>query len=306
MKFGRVGDISQVDFSFPPEPPANRALLARLPTPTRREPIYVGCTGWSMPEWLGKWYPAGAKTKDFLRHYGQQFTTIELNTTHYRIPDRATVERWREQTPDDFRFCPKLPQSISHERNLGLQDTALGLFWEALAAFGEKLGACFIQLPPFFAADRLPLLSRFLQQWPAEFPLAVEARHESWFASPAEQEALFDLLESSNSAALITDVAGRRDVLHLRLTAPFAMVRFVGNGLHPTDYERIDDWVRLLKKWQDGGLANTYFFTHEPDNILAPEIALYLIERLQENGATAPRPPREFADDRTGEQMSLF
>jgi uncharacterized protein YecE (DUF72 family) len=57
-------------------------------------------------------------------------------------------------------------------------------------------------------------------------------------------------------------------------------VRFVGNALHPTDYTRINAWIEQIHRWLQEGLENLYFFLHEPDNILAPDIALYFVEKL--------------------------
>jgi uncharacterized protein YecE (DUF72 family) len=256
-----------------------------------------------MPEWTGKWYPEGAKRTDFLRHYGQQFGTIELNTTHYRIPTPETIAKWYATTPADFRFCPKVPQRISHDRQLGLGQAALPQFTEAIAGLGEKLGCAFAQFPPYFGVDRLGLLERFLAAWPPAIPLAVEVRHESWFAAPGTQlDRLAALLSKYRIAWVITDVAGRRDVLHMRLTAPRTLIRFVGNDLHPTDYERIDAWVERLAAWR---LPETYFFPHEPDNLLAPDLAAYLAERLQATGRFSTRGPRPVAAP-SGGQLDLF
>ncbi|MEL7163338.1 MAG: DUF72 domain-containing protein, partial [Bacteroidota bacterium] len=261
--------------------------------------IYVGATGWSMKEWVGKWYPDSTKSTDYLKHYGQQFNTIELNTTHYRIPDAALVQKWYETVPADFRFCPKVPQSVSHRNDFGQGSGNLQRFVAALDGFREKLGCAFVQLPPYFGADRLKILESFLDRWPRLLPLAVEVRHASWFADPFATEALMDALSARQVAAVITDVAGRRDVLHNYVTAPRTMVRFVGNGLRSTDYTRLEDWGAKLLDWN---LPETYFFPHQPDNILAPDAAAWLVEHLQGLGVET-RGPEEWAGP---EQMSLF
>ncbi|GAB4488440.1 MAG: DUF72 domain-containing protein [Saprospiraceae bacterium] len=274
MDFGKLPSVDKVDFSLPPEPPQNAALLAALPKATKPT-IYLGATGYNMKAWVGKWYPPGAKDRDFLRHYGAQFNTIEHNTTHYRIPDTATVARWREETPADFRFCPKIPQTISHARDLGLNDRELPLFCEVIAGLGEKLGCCFLQFPPHVSVHDLNLIARFLENFPSEIPLAVEVRHESFFQQTPQAEDFFKLLQSHNIATVITDVAGRRDVCHMRLTKRQVLIRFVGNTLHPSDYQRIEDWSERLKTWLNTGLHEVYFFTHEPDNLLAPDLAAF-------------------------------
>ncbi|TXB70248.1 DUF72 domain-containing protein [Phaeodactylibacter luteus] len=305
MKFGKLQDISAVRFSLPSDPAANQRHLPGSPT----EPaFYIGCTGWSMKEWVGKVYPPSTKAAGFLRAYSQQFNTIELNTTHYRIPDAATVDKWKQETTPDFRFCPKVPQSISHSRDLGLGSDLIPAFAKAIGRLGEKLGCCFLQLPPYFGTDRAELLSTFLKAFPAAIPLAVEARHESWFSAPQQTNAFLELLARQQRSAVITDVAGRRDVLHMGLAGPTTMVRFVGNGLHPTDYSRADEWIARLKRWAQRGLSQVYFFPHEPDNILAPEMAAYLYEKIKKDwpGADSRGPVLHQPPGPQPEQMSLF
>ena len=302
MKFGNVADPSRIDFEFPVPPLANQARLDRYELgPGQGKPrVYIGATGWSMKEWVGKWYPAGTKQADYLTAYGRLFNTIELNTTHYRIPDADLVRRWYEAVPADFRFCPKMPQTISHRSDFGRADGVLPRFVASLDGMGEKLGCAFVQLPPYFDKGRLPQLTAFLDRWPRLLPLAVEVRHESWFSDPFATEALMDALASRGIAAVITDVAGRRDVLHHYITAPRTMVRFVGNGLIDSDYTRLSAWVDQLREWN---LPETYFFPHEPENVLSPDASAWLADSLLTRGVADTRGPKPW---RGPDQMSLF
>ncbi|OAV45230.1 DUF72 domain-containing protein [Lewinella sp. 4G2] len=302
MKFGAAVDLSKVNFEFPIDPLANRARLDRFELgPTEGKPrIYLGATGWSMREWVGKWYPKGTKSAEYLREYGKQFNTIELNTTHYRIPDADLVRRWVEAVPADFRFCPKLPQHISHRTDFGHREGHLTNFVAALDGMGEKMGCAFAQLPPYFDYARLDQLKVLLSRWPRLLPLAVELRHESWFADPFVTEELMDTLAAHGTAAVITDVSGRRDVLHNYVTAPRAMVRFVGNGLVTSDYERLKVWGDKLREWN---LPETYFFPHEPENVLAPDASAWFAGHLREMGFAEVRGPVDLSG--LGQQ-SLF
>lgn len=304
MKFGKLKDISAVDFSLPNDPLGTQLVLEHLPQNDLPPRVYIGCTGWSMKEWVGKTYPTGTKSKDYLKAYAKQFNTIELNTTHYRIPQADLVQKWVQESTDDFRFCPKIPQSISHSKDLGISSDRIDIFAREILGLGEKLGCCFMQLPPYFAYDRISILERFLQVFPQEIPLAIEMRHESWFDTSAKGDALFKLLEKYNRATVITDVAGRRDVLHMRLTNDIAMIRFVGNELVDTDYSRIDEWLDRLSKWFDQNLKTVYFFPHEPDNLLAPELAAYLYAQVKAKTNAISRGPKFHKED--GGQMSLF
>lgn len=302
MKFGKTADISQVNFSLPPDPEGTKLILEHLESRTTPPTVYIGATGWGMKEWVGKWYPEKTNAKGFLLAYGKQFNTIELNTTHYRIPRIELTSKWKRETPDDFVFCPKIPQTISHSRDLGMTTERIEIFSREIKELGDKLGCCFMQMPPYFNVDRLAILERFLSEWDAAIPLAIEVRHEDWFKASGQGERLFRLLEKYNISTVITDVAGRRDVLHNRLTSDIAMIRFVGNGLHETDFARADEWVQKLKYWFSKNLKTVYFFPHQPDNILSPDMSVYIVEQLKkEIPNVIVRGPKK-----TETQMSLF
>jgi len=115
-------------------------------------------------------------------------------------------------------------------------------------------------------------------------------------------------MQDLNISPVITDVAGRRDVLHQRLTTDTVLIRWVGNALHSTDYERIDAWVARLETWFDAGLQQVFFFPHEPDNLLAPDIAAYFIRKINEQiglDIHVPTLDGSTVEDVSG-QMSLF
>jgi uncharacterized protein YecE (DUF72 family) len=306
MDFGKLPSIAGVDFSLPPDPERNAAVLDGLEKPVAPA-LYIGPTGYNMRPWLGKWYPPGAPEKRFLNHYAEQFNTIEFNTTHYRIPDYGTVDRWREAVPADFRFCPKIPQTVSHARDLGLSGNEMPLFCEAVKRLAPVLGCCFIQLPPQFIPRDANVLARFLEFFSPKIPLAVEVRNAAFFQGGKEAEAYFALLEKMGVATVITDVAGRRDVCHCRLSNGTAMIRFVGNAvdgdLHPTDRDRVREWAGRLRDWFSAGLHEAYFFTHEPDNLLGPELTAFCWEIFREAMPNVKmRGPKPVG----GQQGSLF
>jgi len=304
MEFGKLEHIEHVDFKLPEDNPFNSKILTAKGNVNPSKTLYIGCTGWSTKEWVGSVYPKGAKAKDFLSHYGKQFNTIELNATHYKIPDKETIKQWIADTPNDFRFCPKFPQTISHSRDLGLSGSLLPIFCDTLLLLEARLGCTFLQLPPYFSVDRLPILQAFLAAVAPRIPVALELRHESWFHDQAAFAALLEICAFHQASLVITDVAGRRDVLHAAVTTTTTMIRFVGNGLHPTDYLRVQDWVKRLTQWYEAGLETAYFFTHEPDNLLAPQLANY----LHQQALPLPlhtRGPR-FATETEENQMKLF
>lgn len=287
MDFGKLEDISKVDFSLPPDANGNKGLFEKLKNqPRQKLKVYVGCPVWSNKNWVGSWYPAYAKEKDFLHYYTRQFNTIELNTSHYHIPDAETIRKWVEMASQGFKFAPKFPQEISHQLlPEGIAEEQTFAFCDAIMDLKEFLGMSFLQLPPYFTPQQLEKLEEFLSFLPAEIPVAFEFRHTDWFKKKLEQpdfelEKAATMLQHKNHAMVITDVAGRRDVLHMRLTSPELILRFVGNNLHPTDFSRVDEWVTRLKEWTAKGLHTIYFFAHEPDSNASPELAQYFIRQM--------------------------
>ncbi len=305
MDFGKVRNIKNIHFSLPNDSPETLRVLTGLPQREGLPHVYIGCTGWSMKEWIGKVYPKNAKPQDYLQYYSRQFNTIELNTTHYRTPSASDIQKWYNSTPDDFRFAPKMLQTVSHSPQLGFGTGLTAQFCEAIAGLEEKLGVCFMQLPPHFTYKNLRILESYLSKFPKDIHLAIELRHEDWFANEHYFKTIFDVLEHYRVSTVITDVAGRRDVLHQRLTTSTAVIRFVGNDLHATDYTRIDEWVVRLKKWFEEGLHEVYFFTHEPDNLNAPDLAKYLHDAVNSQFEAILRGPH-FIEEEPPKQISLF
>lgn len=259
--------------------------------------VHLGATGWTTREWKGRYYPTRVAQNELLHYYGKQWNSIELNTTSYRTPDTDMIDQWKSLVPEDFTFCPKVVQWVSNSKTLGTENGDNQKLFEAYTHFGDAFGAAFLQLPPHFSIEKIHILERFLYEYPAELKLAVELRHPSWFSTEENILTTQKLFIQYGYAWLITDVAGRRDVAHMRISCDYTMVRWVGNGLIKSDYTRIDRWVEILEEWQGLGLRNLYFFTHEPDNILSPDIASYFYKKLLETGKFAVRGP---------EKLSLF
>jgi uncharacterized protein YecE (DUF72 family) len=274
MQFGKVNVVDEVRFELPPDHPETIGVLnASRGTDTSLK-VWIGGTMWTIPQWVGSCYPAGTKTKQFAEAYGKQFGTIELNATHYRTPTLETVSKWKEGMPDDFLFCPKFPQGISHYRKFVSCEALTDAFLTAVSALGQQLGPCFIQLPPHFGADKAEILSSYLCSLPIDLQVAVEFRHESWFLPTAQVDAIWEVMQQRQMAAIITDTPGRRDVLHMRLSAPKLILRFGGYFPHASDALRIEQWMDRIQLWQQQGLNEVHVWIHQPESIYTPQSAV--------------------------------
>ena len=146
-------------------------------------PIYVGCAGWTLPRAVQPAFPAEGT---HLARYAARFPAAEINSSFYRPHRPATYERWAASVPDGFRFSVKLPKAITHGLRLADADAPLALFLEQLAGLGDRLGCLLVQLPPSFAYDEA-VTGAFARSLRARYrgAVAVEPRHESWFAAQA-------------------------------------------------------------------------------------------------------------------------
>ena len=275
MQFGKVADPGVIDFTLPKDAPETAKLLTAHKTDDAFE-VYVGCAKWNRSDLKG-FYPRG--TKEELTYYAKQFNCIELNATFYKMPDWQQVETWKNKTPDGFKFFPKLTDIISHYKRLIDVKEPVEQFCNAVSAFEDKLGMAFLQLHDNFKPKDFERLKGVLENFPKGIPLGVEVRNEEWFANKEVGKAYTALLEQQGMANIIVDTAGRRDMLHMRLTSPVAFVRYVGAN-HPTDVDRLNDWITRIKKWRKEGLQKLYFFVHQNVELESPLLASHFIEEI--------------------------
>jgi len=292
MEFGKVtaDELDKLDFTLPADPLENFEVLNH---PRKGDlQFYVGSTKWTHPEWVGTWYPKGTKSTQFLERYAQLFNSIELNTTYYRMPTYTQTNDWRSKVNKDFKFCPKFVDQITHIRRLNNTDGLVNEFLEGISGFGDTLGPVLFMPHPGMGPKSIDTIIKFLEALPDDFSVAIELRHKDWFIDGASFNQLCKALEHYKQGMVITDTAGRRDCVHMRLSNRSAMIRFVGNDLHPSDYARIDQWVKRIATWKDKGIETIYFFIHEPDEALVPDLSFYLIQQINANLGLSLTPPK--------------
>lgn len=277
MKFGKVESVAGIDLNLPKDHSdtihvfeSAKAQQNGLP------PIYVGCAKWNKAELKG-FYPRGVK--DELAYYSTQFNCIELNASFYRIFPPEQFEKWKEKTPDGFKFFPKISQEISHFKQLNAVEEVVDRYLNSVIRLEEKLGTIFLQMHERFAPNRFEKLAHFVQIWPKEIPLTVELRHPDWYLDPIVGNELHDLLHSNGITFTLVDTAGRRDMVHMRMTTPQPFVRYVGAN-DPSDMERLTQWVDRIEKWVELGMNELHFFIHQNVELESPLLANQFIQLL--------------------------
>lgn len=288
MKFGQVDNPESIDFTIPPDHPETaKALKAQAPQADILE-VYVGCAKWNKAD-LKNFYPRG--TKDELAYYSTQFNCIELNATFYRLFPSATFENWHAATPENFRFFPKLEQSISHFRRLNDVNEVVERNVANMSHLREKLKMPFLQMRDDFGPKDFDRVVTFAENWTYDVPLAMEFRHTDWYNDAATSSSLYSLLETHGITNVLVDTAGRRDLMHMRLTTPTAFIRWVGANEPESDRSRLDEWIGRISKWKKAGLQRLFFFVHQNIEEESPALAAHFIERLNKKvGTSLPIP----------------
>jgi uncharacterized protein YecE (DUF72 family) len=235
----------------------------------QRGQLYVGTSGWAY-DWED-FYPEDLPDRHRLEYYAQQFRTVEVNYSFYRLPRAKTYQKWDGQTPDTFLFALKLSRFITHIKRLQGVKVAFRQFVVRAAPLGAKLGPILVQLPPSFILD-VKRLERFLRgasEVGAErdlhpFRLAFEFRHPTWFGSDAKPalEAL-----ARHGAALVCGHSSRYPYPDPEpLTSDFMYLRFHGpDEMFASAYGRkgLKRWVPLIADWLDRGIDVFAYFNND-------------------------------------------
>ena len=208
--------------------------------------IHLGTQGWSYPDWVGSFYPPGAKQEHFLPFYARVFDTVELDTTFYHAPGASIARSWARHSPAHFRFAAKVPRIITHDAALENVADAMASFVSALEPLGEKLGPLLVQLPAEFTRDapNAAALEAFLATAPGGLRLAVEFRHASWHVAST-----WELLRRHGVPVAWTEW---RDLPRpTEVTADFLYLRWLGDRREIQRYDRVViDRTREFNAWE--------------------------------------------------------
>ncbi|MBC3421559.1 MULTISPECIES: DUF72 domain-containing protein [unclassified Pseudomonas] len=258
-------------------------------------PYHLGCPSWSENAWRDYLYPADARPAEYLGLYSQVFNAVEGNTTFYARPAPATVERWAQVMPRQFRFTAKFPGDVSHAGDLRDQLESALDFTRLLAPLGERVSPYWLQLPALFGPARLAELSHFLDE--IGVPVAVEVRNDAFFARGDEERLLNRLLHERGVERICLDPRAlfsctSRDpaVLHAQAKKPkvpprpaafsqHPQVRFIGHPELAANESFLTPWVDKIAGWIEEGRC-PYIFLHTSDNRLAAALAQHFHQRL--------------------------
>lgn len=282
--------------------------------------LRVGCPMWAHRPWVGRWYPVSTRSGSELGLYARLCNAVEGNTTFYAEPSAETVARWRDQTPESFRFAFKLPREVTHDRRL--QDVALPVrsFLDRIEPLGDRIGPVQAQLPPAFGPEGVEVLLAFVRRLPLDWPWTIELRHPGWFDDGDAHRRLDELLAERGIGRVVLDTrplyaapATSEAAIEERTNKPRLPVRVEAVGNHPLirvigedrpegTFAGLEAWVPRIVEWLDEG-RHPYLFVHQPENLDSPGLARRIHEAIREQrSGLAPLPdPLAVVDHEQGE-----
>jgi uncharacterized protein YecE (DUF72 family) len=237
--------------------------------------FHIGCSGWSYQDWVGKFYPAGLKSGEWLAYYAKHFNTVEVNMSFYRFPFKNMLKGWYNRTPKNFRFTLKANRLITHVKRLKGTEKLLASFYALADLLEEKLACILFQMPPSLRKDKdMKTLESFLKSLSPDHNNVIEFRHGSWFCRE-----VYDLLSAHHAIFCILSAPNLpSDPV---ATGKVAYARFHGaTSWYNYDYseQELKEWAQQIKKLK----LNTFAYFNNDVNAYAPSNALKLCEMLAE------------------------
>ncbi|HEY9757594.1 MAG TPA: DUF72 domain-containing protein [Oculatellaceae cyanobacterium] len=188
--------------------------------------ILIGTSGWMYKSWQGDFYPEGLKPADELHYYSEEFDTVEINNSFYKLPTPETFSNWANQVSEGFTFAVKASRYLTHVKRLKDADGPVDNVYSNASHLNSKLGPILVQLPPRWSKN-LERLEQFLSltQSIKDAKWAIEFRDESWHS-----EDVYHLLKKYEAALCIAD--SYKLLRHDRVTADFSYIRYHGQTPH--------------------------------------------------------------------------
>ena len=223
--------------------------------------VRIGTCSFADEALVGHWYPPGLPPRDRLAWYAERYSTVEIDSTYYRVPDEKMVRGWAERTPDGFvahikafglmtRHPVRLEQvppdlreglPVDHRGRVDRPPRELraAVFREFLAALEPlravgKLGGILFQMPPYvtWKPSSLDYLE-WAREQVGEETFLFEPRHRSWFDEGVRAE-LLRFLEERRMTWVVVDApktgAANMPETLVAVTSPVAYVRFHGRN----------------------------------------------------------------------------
>ncbi|MGE0546110.1 MAG: DUF72 domain-containing protein [Kofleriaceae bacterium] len=245
--------------------------------------IYAGTSGWIYGSWRAHLY-ADTPVRRWLHVASHTFSSLEINGSFYSQIAPATYQRWRDETPRDFRFALKGHRFVTHYKRLRDCEASIIRLRDQASHLGSKLAAVLWQLPSTFEVDleRLEGFLDALRTWRVRH--AIELRHRSWFTAEVAMK-----LRDAGVAACWSDAPDFP--MWREVTADFAYVRLHGHTRkYASSYSTrsLQQWAKQSVRWRARGLDVFVYFDNDAEGHAVRNARAF--EQLT-GGRAPPTPP---------------
>lgn len=278
--------------------------------------IRIGISGWTYPDWRGKFYPKKWPQKRELEYASRALSSIEINGTFYSLQKPSSFQAWYKETPDDFQFAVKGGQFLTHVlRVKDVENPLCNFLASGLLCLKRKLGPILWQFPPnvMLKDNRFEIFARLLprtakaaaelakQHSPKfkgrthfeveeDFPI----RHAFEFRHPSFQNSDFYSMLKEHNVALVVSHGNENWPFVDESTADFVYARLQDKSYSPA---RLREWGKRVKEWAKRG-RDVFIYLSEEKKENSPRSALQLLDLLE------PRRDRATAKPKDGAKIS--
>jgi uncharacterized protein YecE (DUF72 family) len=236
---------------------------------------YIGTSGWNYKSWREGFY-GDTPQKQWLPFCADRFTAIEVNGTFYRLQEKSTYKKWRDETPKSFPFAIKGHRYVTHNKKLIDAEEPVMRCRESASPLANRLAAVVWQLPAFLKKDirRLEQFVRALRQWNATRH-AIEFRHKSWFNNEVSK-----CLSDHCVAVCMSDAPDWP--MWDEVTTDLVYIRLHGHTRkYASSYSKpaLRKWAMRIGSWLNENRAVHVYFDNDAEGA-APQNALTLLKML--------------------------
>jgi uncharacterized protein YecE (DUF72 family) len=216
--------------------------------------LYIGTSGYDYPDWKGGFYPEKLARTKFLEYYSEQFNSLELNGTYYRMPTAQQMQNMIDRSCSKVMFTVKAFQEMTHATDKSHFQPLVTEFKKALEPLmsNNLLTCALFQFPESFhyEPDQRQYLDVLLKEL-HEIPVVVEMRNIKW-----QNDQVYNALRQRQVGWCITDNPNLKNLLKLDYisTSPLAYMRFHG---------------RNAKNWYTGDNVTRYDYLYSDAELQA-------------------------------------
>jgi uncharacterized protein YecE (DUF72 family) len=216
--------------------------------------LLIGTSGYDYKEWKEVFYPKTLPHTKYLEYYAQQFNSLELNGTYYRMPTAEQMTSMIARSGNRLKFTVKAFQDITHAQDKTNYQPLVYQFKKALEPLqkNNQFLCALLQFPESFHYEKEERI--YLDLLLKEFsgvPVIVEMRNVRW-----QNDIVYNALRQRKIGWCITDNPNLKNMMKLDYvsTSYIAYMRFHG---------------RNIKNWYTGDNVSRYDYSYSETELLS-------------------------------------